>query len=155
MTEVRQQASQSFHSEELSKMRMDCANQMEDQRVTFDEEKAALRAELNDVLVKTQAQRADLDQQIIEHRKNAMDSEANIRELQRKLNSEVSARERMEADWKGASEQKGSIESNLMVVVGEKVRLETRVDLLTQDVQSKIEVRMFFIIPFSTHSIVY
>ena len=76
-----------------------------------------------------------------------MDSEATIRELNRKLTSEISARERMESEWKGTSEKKGLVESEHVAVLGLKVQLEAQIAVLERDLKGKLEVRMYF----STH----
>lgn len=65
MTDVRQQTSQSTHTQELSKMRMECANQKEEQRQVFEEEKALLRAELSELIAKTQTERNTFDKERI------------------------------------------------------------------------------------------
>lgn len=57
-TDVRQQAMQSSHSQELSNMRMECARKMEEQRTVFETEKSDLRRELSDVLDKLKAEYA-------------------------------------------------------------------------------------------------
>jgi len=65
MTDVRQQSSQSSHSQELSKMRMECANQKEEQRKIFEEEKTLLRDELTALIAKSQEERNAFDKERI------------------------------------------------------------------------------------------
>eukprot|EP01032_Pedospumella_encystans_P029226 gene29226-33009_t len=57
-TDVRQQATQSSHSQELSNMRMECAHKMEDQRSVFEAEKSELRREISETLDKLKTEYA-------------------------------------------------------------------------------------------------
>lgn len=65
MTDVKQQKSQSSHSQELSKMRMECANQKEEQRQIFEQEKAQLQEELRALIAKSQEERNTFDKERI------------------------------------------------------------------------------------------
>jgi len=69
-----------------------------------------------------------------------MDTGATMRELQRKLDSEVASRERMEKEWLVTSDKKGEIESLYVNIQGEKAQLDARVKLLTEQLASKVEV---------------
>ena len=79
---------------------------------------------------------------VTEQKKERLEVDAQLRHVQQKLDIEVASRLRLEQDWQGVSSQKGEIETSYTNMMGEKVKLEAQVALLTQQLGSRAEVSM-------------
>ena len=79
--------------------------------------------------------------------------DAQLRDLEHELAVEKGSLVKMEIEWKGISTQKWEIESSRSEMIGKIVKLEANIELLTQQINSKNEVRrlctsFFFLLAF-------
>lgn len=79
--------------------------------------------------------------------------DATIRELNRKLTSEIASRERMETEWVGTRTMKGEIETQYVNIQGEKAKLDAQVKLMSEQLTSREEVSVVFLSTSVSHAL--
>ncbi|KAJ1436086.1 hypothetical protein B484DRAFT_262960 [Ochromonadaceae sp. CCMP2298] len=133
------QSSRSLHSQEMSAAQMLAMETIEGMRVKFETQLDAVRAQLD----KTQREMQDKSTAYEQHAADLTfekgQVEFKLRDTERNLSSTVSDRDRLLSEWKSVTQERREMEAARTLAQGEIVKLESRVDTLTQQLLSKNE----------------